>query len=432
MKSLRLPILLFFIFFSFEITAQSQWKIDENEQFKKAVLQDFKASKEDLYAEIKDEYKRKIYKQVIEELDELFEQFEADFKDDNFIFDPEIYAFVDEQFQHLKKSNPELQEMKGFLISKETTLNAYSIPNHFIVIHLGLFYWLNNQDQMASILAHEMGHGFFQHGLNHRAETIIFENSKANKKALKKLKRKKRGKSIQARAAFQSKLYANSKHRRENEFQADSIGYHFIANTDFDTDQIISSMELSSKYDSIQPVGLGEKIYRELFDLEEQEFDEDWLQIEDLSNYNYDIDASRFIKDSIASHPEMNQRIERLTRLFPQLKKGSQAIPSDDFLTISEVAKRNRVVSFYEDELYANSLYECLLRIQHEDEVDYYRYWLGKNLEALSSSRKNYTFNKHVSRVNPKKQSDSYMQYLSFLWNLSTSELETMANYYSK
>lgn len=432
MKKLSLLLGILCLCFSSELVAQSPWEINEDALLKKSVIEQFNAGKEALYAEVKETHKRKIYKQVIEELDELFEQFDADIKDNNFIFDPEIYAFVDEQFQHLKKANPELQDMKGFLISKETTLNAYSIPNHFIVIHLGLFYWLNNQDQMASILAHEMGHGFFQHGLNHRVESLIFKNSKANKKTLKKLKRKKRGKSIQARAAFQSKLYANSKHRRENEFQADSIGYHFIANTNFDADQIISSMELSSMYDSLQPVGLGEKIYRELFDIEEQAFKEEWLQIEDLSNYNYDIDTSRFIKDSIASHPEMEIRIERLTTLFPHLKKGTQAQASDDFLTISEIAKRNRVVSFYEDELYANSLYECLLRIQRDDEVDYYRYWLGKNLEALSSSRKNYTFNKHVSRVNPKKQSESYMQYLSFLWNLSASELFTIADYYLK
>lgn len=426
----NLSITIFLIgFISF--AQQNQWTLNKNETLQKEVYNSFFETKESLYANLKDQHSRKIRKLMIEELDEFYDEFDKQFDDEKFVFDKRFYDYTNNVFQKIIAANPEIVNAKGLLISKETTLNAYSLPNGFIVVHIGLFYWLENQDQMASIIAHELGHNVFNHSLNHRAEMLIEENSKASKKKLRKIKRSRKGKSIKAREAFKSSLYATSKYKRENEFQADSIGYHFIENTVFDKNQIISSMELSSMYDSLQPVGLNAKTYVQLFDLKKQTFKEEWLEIEDLSNYNYDLLKSRFLKDSIASHPDMEVRIENLIQQFPNLERNTNLKAETDFIELKKLAKMHRVVSLFEDELYSHSLYECLYRIQNEDEIKYYTYWLGENLNQLYHSRRDYTFNKHVSRINPKNQSNSYMQFLSFLWNLSTPELETIAEHYN-
>ena len=418
------------LFSSFSFAQNSQWDLQKDNKTKVRVFNTFFETKEHLYADLKKKYPKKIFKLMSEELDDFYKDFEKQFEDDVFVFDSRFYSYVNELFEEIIRQNPEVANAKGILISRKTTLNAYSLPNEFVVINLGLFYWLENQDQMAAIIAHELGHSYFNHSLSDRVNTLLEENSKESKKELKKLSKSKKGKSIKAREALSSSLYAKSKHKREKELQADSMGYHFIKNSSFDKNQIVSSMELSSKYDSLQPVGLNADMYRSLFDLEEQAFKEEWLQVEDLSSYNYDLLKSRFIKDSIASHPDMETRIEKLISLFPELETNTKLTPSGTFTELEKLAKMNRVVSLHEDELYAHSLYECLFRIQSSNEVDYYKYWLGKNLEELHKARLNYTFNKHVNRINPKNQSESYMQFLSFLWNLSTSELGILAAFY--
>lgn len=426
--------LLSIVIFGLGLTSFSQenpWGLINDEALKAEVFTSFFKTKASLYRDLKNKYPNKISKLMQEELDEFYEDYKQEFEDQQFIFDRRFYDFVEEVFQNIKNKNPQVSNVKGLLISRETTLNAYSLPNDFIVVHVGLFYWLKNQDQMAAIIAHELGHSHLKHSLNHRAEMLMDENSKESKKNLRKIKKSRKGKSIKARAAFETSLYATSKHKREKEFEADSIGYHFLQNTDYDTNQIIASMELSSRYDSLQPVGLDAQVYKEYFDIKSQSFKEEWLKIEDLSNYNYDLLQSRFNKDSIATHPDMEFRIEKMIRQFPELKKNTNLAASPKFIELKKLAKLHRVVSLYEEELYANSLYECLYSIQNDEEVAYYSYWLGLNLQQLYASRKAYTFNKHVKRVNPKNQSESYMQFLSFLWNLSTSELETMANHYT-
>jgi uncharacterized protein YaaN involved in tellurite resistance len=43
---------------------------------------------------------------------------------------------------------------------------------------------------------------------------------------------------------------------------------------------------------------------------------------------------------------------------------------------------------------------------------------------------KNYNLNRYLDRVDPKNQSESYQQFLNFMWNLSLDEIKNIADYY--
>ena len=85
---------------------------------------------------------------------------------------------------------------------------------------------------------------------------------------------------------------------------------------------------------------------------------------------------------------------------------------------------------FYLNE-YGLSVYLILYRLQHDIDVDYCKAWLGINFKALYEAKKNYQLNRYLDRVVPKEQSESYQQFLNFMWNLKLSELKEISEYYA-
>jgi hypothetical protein len=62
----------------------------------------------------------------------------------------------------------------------------------------------------------------------------------------------------------------------------------------------------------------------------------------------------------------------------------------------------------------------------------YYKKWLGYCFSKIYEGRKNYKLNRYLDRIDPKEQSESYQQYLSFVWNLRLNEIKEIADFYSK
>ncbi|HBK82375.1 MAG TPA: peptidase M48, partial [Flavobacterium sp.] len=96
------------------------------------------------------------------------------------------------------------------------------------------------------------------------------------------------------------------------------------------------------------------------------------------------------------------------------------------------LAQMNLVSNLTDMENYGYAIYVCLLNIQNQIEVEHHKYWLGKNFELVHEARKNYSLNRYLDRINPKNQSESYQQFLNFMWNLNLNEFSKIATYYKK
>lgn len=70
--------------------------------------------------------------------------------------------------------------------------------------------------------------------------------------------------------------------------------------------------------------------------------------------------------------------------------------------------------------------------LQDKENEEYYKMWLGKLFDKIYEARKNYNLNRYLDRVEPKKQSKSYQQFLNFMWNLSMDDIKNIADYYNK
>ncbi len=376
---------------------------------------------------------KKLRKKLIENYKAFAEYFiEEEIEAGRFVFDQRFVDYANRILKELLKANPQVQEQFQVLISRVPSLNAYCTTDGLIVLNMGMFYYLENDAQVAGVMAHELSHKLLEHSLNYQKENLQESLSKSSKENLKKLKKQKYNQKKEAFELFKQKVYASGEKRRQYEFEADSLGYVLLKKSSFEGHDYIKALQLYALYDTVKPKGLEFETYKQLFDLPGQAFNETWLKGEDYSQYNYELYQEKLDEDSLSSHPEDEERVKRLKLLFPELKEERAATKSSKELkALEKTAKWEVVPNLYRMEQYGVSLYNCMLMIQRGEDPTYYKKCLGRNFQKIYEARKEYKLNKHLAQIVPNEQSESYRAFLSFMWNLSLKELKHIADHYA-
>ncbi|MDI9257741.1 M48 family metalloprotease [Flavobacterium sedimenticola] len=427
-------LLITLVFWSYNLHSQKYTPIDTTKNDKRdSFLKEFKADNERYIQEIKSKYDAKLAKYISNSYTEFSTEFGAQIKKGNFIFEDEITKFASNVLEEIKKGNPELKDTKfKILISKSHSLNAFCITDGTFVLNLGLFYWLDNEDQFAGVLSHEIAHKVLEHSLKKKERDFLEE--KNTKRRISELKKEKYSVSDKALTLFRERLYDKGNRAKQQELQADSLGYVLYRKTNYSKSEYLSAMKLMQRYDSIKPAGLSETVYKKYFDLATQPFNEKWLQKEDFSSYDYSKFTEKIDTDSIASHPETETRIARILSLFPEVKSETKAYnPNPElYKKLAKIAYLETVPNLYFNEDYGLSIYAALLYLER-DKVNtaFFSEWLGKSFTKIYEARKNYTLNRYLDRVSPQEQSESYQLFLSFMWNLNLDEIKKIADFYS-
>ena len=350
----------------------------------------------------------------------------------DYIFDPRFSSYTDSIVQLISASNPDIPGDLLFYISRNISLNASSFGDKTFAINLGTYYYLDNEQQLAALIAHEIAHLLF----DHKREVLLARYQASlneAKNSVKEIKRSKYGRGGKALERYRELLYADGVMNQRQEYEADSLGYELYRRTGFSPVEYITVYQLMEKFDTISPIGVTTETYRKYFDIPELSFREEWLKSEDFSRYEYSNYKDRLHPDSISSHPELTARIDKLKTNFPELKADADTTlkASTSFLTLSRAAGYERLQSLDYNEDYGVGLYLCLLGLQHNDpDTTYLKSYLGKFLKKISDARANYTLNRYVDRVDPTNQSESYQQFLNFLWNMKLTELKSFAGHY--
>lgn len=72
--------------------------------------------------------------------------------------DPEIADYLNQLGDRLGATGPAAGYSFEFFAVRDTTMNAFAVPGGFIGVHTGLIIAASNESELASVLAHEMGH----------------------------------------------------------------------------------------------------------------------------------------------------------------------------------------------------------------------------------------------------------------------------------
>ncbi|MDT7833118.1 M48 family metalloprotease [Flavobacteriaceae bacterium S356] len=429
-------IFIFLFCISFVGYTQQYPSLDTlNFELRETLIKDYEAANKLQYKRLKKSHKGKLRKEVLNIYKRSNEEFLKNIRKKRFIFDTRFTTYIDSVLQVLKEANPSLRNTNfKVYVSKHTSINAMSIGNDHFIMHLGLFKYLENEGQFVSVLTHEIAHG----ELNHVEQSILHQavlgSSKVRRLQAREIKKQKYNQYDKSFTILKNIMYDDSKKRRRREMLADSIGFELYRNTNFDKISFINSLKLMENYDSLPTISLDSTVYKQFFDLPEQAFKKEWLNMEEFSNYDYSKYKEKINKDSIKSHPEARQRIEKLAKDFAELQDDRKAIPKEGstFRRLQKIARQEDIATLYYLEKYGLSVQLILHKLTKNPDDAYLKKWLGQNFLALYEAKKKYQLNRHVDRIVPKDQTKGYQQFLNFIWNLRLNELKAIGEYYSK
>ncbi|UKB84186.1 M48 family metalloprotease [Chryseobacterium sp. MEBOG06] len=400
---------------------------------RKVFLTKFVGNNEATVKKIKSQYSGK----TGSELSKIYKEFGADFekqvKNKDFIFKSDFEMSIESLIQRLKKNNPKVPQDLKILVAKDNTPNAYCLADGTFVINMGLYGWLNNEEEIAAVISHELGHKIEEHSM--KTFLKIIEQDNLDKIRVQDIKstteNRSQSQNQKAFDIFKNTIYKKGEERRQAEMQADSLGYVLFKNSDFKKGEYINALQKLKDFDTISPRELKPETYKKLFDLPKQAFNDKWMKKEDFSLYNYNFYKEKLNKDSLASHPEVSRRLEMLKKTFPELKTPmTPEKPSDLFIALKKTARMEALPNYFHSEDYGLGIYSAMQFLQDGEEEKYYKSWLGKCFSKIYEARKNYNLNRYLDRIEPKNQSESYQQFLNFMWNLSLDEIKNIADYY--
>lgn len=374
---------------------------------------------------------KKLLKHYQASYKEIFKGMNEVIKEGQMIYSPGLSVLLEELLLEIKAKNPSIpQDIQVFLL-REDLPNAVTMGDNNIFVNMGLFYYMDNEDQVAGVLSHEVAHLILSHAL--KGIRYNYEQDKESATKVKALQGVEARKTERAFDLLRSSIYKEGRMRRDFELQADSMGYALFKNTGYNHIAFVEALENIQHYDTVFPGNLAVESYRKFFDLPTQKYNDKWLVAEDFSSYNYESFTKKLDKDSVSSHPEITERIQHLKASFPELslqEKGSRS-GIGTFSKIRSAADSMRVPNYFFNERYGEVIYASLISLQKNPGDQYYRLWLAKGLQKIYEARRDYKLNKYLDRVSPKNQPESYIRFLNFMWNLSLDELKNIADFYN-
>ncbi|WP_415325133.1 M48 family metallopeptidase [Chryseobacterium sp. MMS23-Vi53] len=396
---------------------------------RKELIRAFNFNNEVFIRKVKAQYSGKTGSDLAKFYKEFGTDFEKQISNKDFILRSDYDVSVKSLIARLRKNNPQIPQDLKILIAKDNTPNAFCLLDGTFVINMGLFSWLDNEEQIAAVIAHELGHRIKQHTL--KLLVALSENNQQDKSTVKTLKSVSENANETAFNILKNRMYKKGVEKRSQEIEADSLGYVIFKNADFKKTEFINALKRLQDFDTISPRELKVETYKKMFNLPQQAFKDKWLKKEDFSLYNYNFYKEKLSKDSLASHPEMAKRLEKLKKIFPELNPGTESLkPSESYLSLRKAARMEILPNYYHSEDFGLGIYVSLQFLQDGEDEKYYKTWLGKYFAKIYEARKNYNLNRYLDRIEPKEQSESYQQFLNFMWNLSLEEIKNISDFY--
>ncbi len=152
--------------------------------------------------------------------------------------DPQLESYLNHVVARLMPETAPADLVIRVNVIKSPYLNAFAYPNGMIYIHSGLLARMNNEAQLAAVLAHEMVHCIHRHALrafrkyrNQPAYLIAAQQTLLKTKGLQKLARS---------MGIAGAMTAISGYARELEAEADRIGFEWVLKAGYNPKEALS------------------------------------------------------------------------------------------------------------------------------------------------------------------------------------------------
>ena len=157
--------------------------------------------------------------------------------------DAEIENYLNQVAEKLQTNSISADISFQIKVIKDPKLNAFALPNGVIYIHTGVLARMENEAQLAALLAHEMTHCTHRHSL----------------KTLRNIKDRTQAKSATIRELAQllgitGSIASINGYTRELETEADRVGLDLAVKANYDPNEVLKLFELLKQENEIKGV----------------------------------------------------------------------------------------------------------------------------------------------------------------------------------
>ena len=370
---------------------------------------------------------KKVYKGIY---DDIFESIGSMWKSSRVVTEPKSYTYLNDIVKKIVSVNQELQSLDlRIVFTRDWWPNAACMADGSIVFNGGLMVYLQNEAELAFILCHEIAHYYLQHNSKAIKKYVETVTSKEYQSELKRLARQEYGANKELEVLAKTTAFNSRRHSRDNESEADRYAYIFLKKTGYDANGIKTALELLNKIDDsllYKPISVSQ-----VFNFTDYAFKNKWVNKESaiFSSMDDRSGLSKKEKDSLKTHPDCLQRIEKLKDSIIQNKAGEGFIVNEKMFT---QLKTDFFAEFteecYQQELLSRNLYYSLQLLQDENKKRLGIYSIVRCLNDIYEAQK-------IKKLGNKIDSEdasyaaSYNELLRLLARIRLEELANV-NYY--
>ena len=370
------------------------------------------------------EPKKKINNYIKYLYDERFKYVISNFNEDYIINDADITPYLQQILTKIYQANPYLDNETTVYAYRSSVPNAFSFGDGTLAVTLGLLNRLESESQLAFILCHELAHYHQKHADN-QIQNIARLNF--DKDLAKKL--------------WQNNTYAyrkelikdlelsTTKHSRNHEFEADSVGMTYYMHTGYDQQAPGECMEILDKADQVRLQKLID--FKKRFDLPSYPFKPAWITYEKSTMWSISGKDKEFgDSDTMRTHPNCRKRQAALKRQLTN-QPVKERYPTDalKFRYIATKSAFEEIASHYHFKKYGKALFGALLLLEQYPDNAYLHAMVGKCLYQLHIYQKNHEIGK-VLELPGARFDENYDRFLTFVHQLRLAEIGSLGYYY--
>jgi len=253
--------------------------------------------------------------------------------------------FVNDVADELLKEDQVLRDKLHFFVLKSHVPNAYTTHNGIVVVTIGLLARLENESQLAVILAHEIQHFVKNHSLKQYKEV---------KKTISDSRRNNGG-------DLESKLKRLYRFSKEQEYEADQLGYELLKKSSYDLNEGIYVFEMLkfTEYPFLETTMTLENFERPNYKFPVNLFEDINNQLKTAKEFDDKIDREESDEET-STHPSLDKRIDQLKTLISKKEfSGSQKyiIGENKFKFIQQISRFELLLMYVKRADFGRSYY---------------------------------------------------------------------------
>lgn len=311
------------------------------------------------------------------------------------VFNDEVSKYLGEVANTLlaARAQPTKQALHVYVL-RSYSVNAFATDRGDVFVTLGLLAQLENEAQLAYILAHELTHVEKRHAMSLFLESEVISKNTQNRKVLK-------------RSGVNEKMLAKCAFSKDQENEADRLGLQLLLRTDYRT------ATLSTVFDVLKYAYLPfdvEPFDRGLLESDDYHLPSDyWLeQVKPIEGAQEDAD------DDERSHPNLKSRREALLAVLTSASdqgKQDYLVSEERFTRSRDLARLELPLLYLQNQLVPQAIYTSSLLLHLHPDNFYVQKCLLKALyiHAKYSNDGDYDFENDFEKIEGESQQVHYL-----------------------